>query len=285
MKTTAFFIIVAGALQAFANGSVLCESSNHSLQHSFSRSVQARTSDQFVLIDWNAHKLEDPQYIRDLQQLGQNADLITMQEGMHSEGFENQFLAMPFAASFYKSFCNKDKEATGVMNMSRYPLEDNRTLVAPDTEPILHTPKVSGYASIVVPEIGRIHIINTHALNFNLGKQFKNHINSVAKFVATLQGPVIWVGDFNTWNGDRLDHLMDKTAELGLAHLNPSNDNRGLKLDHVFYRGLQPVSIEVLNGYKSSDHLPLKAVFKKQQSQMQLSSEVSPEVSSELTSD
>jgi endonuclease/exonuclease/phosphatase (EEP) superfamily protein YafD len=263
MKLTVFILFFTSALNAFAGNSVLCESANHSLQLSFSSAVQARTSDQLTLIDWNAHKLEDPQFIRDLVQLGQSADIITVQESMHSDVFQQEFLQLPFSTSFFKSFCTHN-EATGVMSMSRYELEDNKTLVSPDTEPILNTPKVSGYSTFVIPEIGRVHLINTHALNFNLGAKFKHHVDSVAAFIRTLQGPVIWAGDFNTWNDDRKDYLLKRAGELGLTHLNPANDKRGLlKLDHVFVRDLKVVSIEVLSQYKSSDHAPLKVIFRK----------------------
>jgi endonuclease/exonuclease/phosphatase (EEP) superfamily protein YafD len=268
MKKIIFSLILVGSFQVFANGSVLCEGSNHSLQLSFSNLVQTRNSDEFVLIDWNAHKLEDERFIQDLAQLAQSADLITIQEGMHSDAFQNQFLKLPFSSSFFKSFCTGDKEATGVMSMSRYMLEENKTLVSPGREPILNTPKVSGYSTLVIPEIGRVHLINTHALNFNFGSKFKDQVDSIAEFIKTLQGPVIWAGDFNTWNDDRKDYLIKHATALGLTHLNPANDKRGLlKLDHVFVRDLNVESIEVLSQYKSSDHVPLRVVFKKVQTQ------------------
>lgn len=233
-------------------------------QLSFSDSLQMRDSDQLVLLNWNAHKLADPKFITDLAQLSVDADIITIQESMHSTRFQELFLAnFDFNFSFNMSFCNKEKQATGVMNMARFNIEANQTLVSPDTEPILNTPKVSGYSALNVPNIGIVHIVNIHALNFNLGSKFERHVDSVAAFIKTLQGPVIWTGDFNTWSGGRQKHLDKLTQSLGLTHVKLANDKRNLKLDHVYVRGLEVVSAELLNAFKSSDHLPVKVVFKK----------------------
>jgi endonuclease/exonuclease/phosphatase (EEP) superfamily protein YafD len=232
-------------------------------QLSFHRNVQLRSSNDFTLINWNAHKLDDPKFITDLAKLSTDADIITIQESMHSGLFENQFLSnFEFEFSFNMSFCNKDKVATGVMNMSRYRINSNQTLVSPDTEPITNTPKVSGYSAIDIPHIGIVHVINIHALNFNLGSKFERHVNSVAAFIKTLNGPVIWTGDFNTWSSGRQKHLDKVASSLGLAHVKLANDKRNLKLDHVYVRGLDVVSAELLNGYKSSDHLPVKVILR-----------------------
>jgi endonuclease/exonuclease/phosphatase (EEP) superfamily protein YafD len=246
-----------------SNTSEMCDGRSER-QLSFNDSIQTRDTDHLVLLNWNAHKLADKKFITDLVQLSADADIVTIQESMHSTRYEEIFLAnFDFNFSFNMSFCNKEKQATGVMNMARFNIEANQTLVSPDTEPILNTPKVSGYSAIQVPNIGTVHVINIHALNFNLGSKFERHVDSVGAFIRTLQGPVIWTGDFNTWSGGRQKHLDKLAQSLGLSHVKLANDKRNLKLDHVYVRGLEVISAELLNGFKSSDHLPVKVVFKK----------------------
>ena len=252
------------SINSFANTSALCDGRAEGRQLSFSKSLQDRNADTLTLLNWNAHKLEDKQFLPDLAKLAADADIITIQESMHSdkfqEAFENSF---SFNFSFNMSFCNKEKQATGVMNMARFNIESNQTLVSPDKEPVTNTPKVSGYSAVQVPNVGLVHVINIHALNFNLGSKFERHVDSVGAFIKTLQGPVIWTGDFNTWSGGRQKHLDKLAQSIGLAHVTLANDKRNLKLDHVYVRGLEVVSAELLNGFKSSDHLPVKVVFKK----------------------
>lgn len=262
LKTSTFVAAVVFFTQLSYADSVLCEN-NQSNQLSFSQGLHPRNTDEFSVVTWNAHKLDDAKFIPDLVQLSEETDFLAMQEAMHSDTYQVTFLNnFSFAFSFHKSFCDSKKQATGVMNMSRFNLENNRTLVSPENEPVTGTPKVSGYSTLNVDGT-IVHIINTHALNFNMGSKFERHINSVADFIKTLQGPVVWTGDFNTWSAGRMKHLTEKTKALGLTHQIPANDNRGQKLDHIFSRGLTLIKVEVLSQYKSSDHLPLKAVFKK----------------------
>lgn len=243
--------------------SVLCMRNENQL--SFAQHVELRNySEGVTLLNWNTHKLADAGFIRDLTLLSQSVDIVTLQEAMHSDEYQQQMVnALNFNFSFHKSFCNKKNEATGVLNAARFQLLQNQTLVSPDTEPILKTPKVSGYSYMEINGVGPVHIINTHALNFNLGSKFKRHVNSVANFISTLQGPVIWIGDFNTWNRDRMQHLVSLAQRLQLAHINLNSDRRTLKLDHVFVRGLKIESAELLNEYNTSDHKPIRIVFKK----------------------
>lgn len=251
------------AFSALASESVLCKKAVVN-QISFSNILRMRNSSEISLITWNAHKLADEKFMPDLIHLSQEADIILIQEAMHNSELQNTLVnKFDFSFSFNKSFCTSHKQATGVMSASRYLLQSNSTLASPDLEPITNTPKVSGYSAIKIPEIGIIHVINTHGLNFNLGSKFDRQINKLAEFIEKLQGPVIWAGDFNTWSARRQKHLDKKTKELGLAHLIPENDNRNQKLDHVYIRGLEVIDIQILENIKSSDHLPIKAIFKK----------------------
>ncbi len=264
MKKTLLLVTFLG-LQAFAKSeSVLCgEAFNNQLSFS-SHSVNIRDYEEFSVITWNVHKLSDDQLMPDLVNLAHNADIIFIQEAMHEASLQNE-LATKFNKhfSFHKSFCNASKKATGVMTASRYEMNNSITIVSPDTEPFTFTPKVSGYSVIEIPEVGKVHLINTHALNFNTGSKFERQIDHLAEFIKTLDGPVIWAGDFNTWTRGRKDHLFETAANLGFTRLKPLVDKRILKLDHVLSRGLEVVDINLLNNYKSSDHLPIKVTFKK----------------------
>lgn len=264
MKKSVLFLILL-SLNAYAGTSVLCDQVSQNQLSFSSAQIVKRDSAELSLVTWNAYKLSDKKFLPDLVELSQDSDLILIQEAMHSENLQNSFsnlLNMSF--SFHKSFCNSKKHATGVMTASRYELKNNITFVSPDTEPFTFTPKVSGYSTVEIPEIGTVHLINTHGLNFNLGNKFARQINHLAEFMSTLQGPIIWAGDFNTWSDDRKDHLYKTTRMLGMTHLKPSNDSRLLlKLDHIFVRGLESISSTLLDNYKSSDHAPIKVVLKK----------------------
>lgn len=242
-----------------ADNSELCRA-NSPRQISFSKSPQTRDFNEITLITWNAHKLADPRFFYDLKALSERSDILMVQEAMHSTAWQAAFAShFQMSFSFFKSFCDGDNQATGVMTASRGLLEHNRTIVSPWTEPITFTPKVSGYSQVVLNN-QIIHLINTHALNFNTGSDFEAQIDNLIQFIAGLQGPVIWAGDFNTWSPGRKNYLYEKTRAIGLTHVIPAEDHRRLILDHIYVRGFGVRDIEVLKN-ESSDHYPMRAVL------------------------
>lgn len=232
-------------------------------QINFSNQVATPSSSEtLTVITWNMQKFENSKAFYDVKRLSETADILILQEAMHSDGWQSAFAShIPYSWNFFKSFCTDTKKATGVQSGSRYPLINNQNIISPVSEPVTFTPKVTGFSQIDIAGFGIVTLINTHALNFNSGNDFKTQIKDIFERLKTIQGPMIWAGDFNTWTADRLNFLMNLTKQLGLTHLSPSNDNRGMVFDHIFSRGLEVVSSEVLPD-KTSDHRPLKAVFK-----------------------
>ncbi len=236
--------------------STLCSSAHNQL--SFSQNITPRitTAATLSVLTWNAHKFSDSQFFYDVKNLSEKSDLIFMQEALHSTGWQKAFASyMPFDWSFNKSFCI-DSQATGVMTGSRYPLMTPRTITSPGTEPILDTSKVSGI-SFIEFQNKKIMLITTHALNFNLGSDFEDQIDQLINLISQTNLPIIWAGDFNTWSPGRRSYLFSQAISQGLEPLIPKNDPRYLKLDHVLVRGFRSVKTEVLDQFKSSDHLPV----------------------------
>lgn len=258
-----FALLVLFGFKTYADQSFLCERIFDD-QVGFTDQIKSPLlpSGTISTITWNAQKFENSKFFFDLKKLSENTDLIFLQEAKHSENWQKAFAShMPFSWNFFKSFCLENKKATGIQTGARYPLLNNRNIVSPVTEPVTFTPKVSGLSQVEVPGYGPITLVNTHALNFNTGDDFQTQISHLAEELQNYQGPMIWAGDFNTWDGARLRFLLQKTKELGLTHIQHKNDKRLLVLDHVFVRGLDFVSSEILN-YNSSDHKPIRSVFK-----------------------
>ncbi len=264
MKAKFFIFILLTAIQVVAaDTSELCTDNKEIiLQYEKQIKPLPNNEDEFTLVTWNAHKFLDKNFFNDLKKLSQDADIILLQEAMHSSSWQSAFLKnFPFSFTFFKSFCTNNNQATGVQSAARFKLLNNINLVSPDKEPITNTPKVSGVSRVEIPGHGSVLIVNTHALNFNTGSSFEHHINQIAAYIETQPGPVIWAGDFNTWDSERQKYLDKKTKALALKNVIPVNDNRKEKLDHIFVRGFTVVIAEVLN-QKSSDHRPLRTILK-----------------------
>jgi endonuclease/exonuclease/phosphatase (EEP) superfamily protein YafD len=234
--------------------SYLCSTNRNQL--SFNQGILPLEKSSLTVLSWNAHKLGDTQFFIDLKKLSQVSDLVFIQEAMHSSGWQNAFAShMPFDWSFHKSFCSGD-QATGVMTGSRFPQITPRTVTSTGVEPLSFTPKVSA-VSYILFQNKKVMLINTHALNFNLGTDFEDQIDQLIEMISQTEAPVIWSGDFNTWSAGRRSYLFNQAISQGLDPLIPHSDSRTLKLDHILVRGFHSVKTKVLDQFKSSDHYPV----------------------------
>jgi endonuclease/exonuclease/phosphatase (EEP) superfamily protein YafD len=234
--------------------SYLCATQKNQL--SFNENIQTLNTSTLTVLSWNAHKFADTQYFIDIKKLSQKSDLVFIQEAMHSSGWQKAFAShMPFDWSFHKSFCTGN-QATGVMTGSRYPQMTARTIISSGTEPLSFTPKASA-VSFIEFQNKKIMLINTHALNFNLGSDFEDQIDQIIEMISQTDLPIIWSGDFNTWSPGRRSYLFNQAISQGLDPLIPTNDPRALKLDHILVRGFRSLKTKILDQYKSSDHFPV----------------------------
>lgn len=263
MKPTIFLIALIMMSQAMAlTDSALCRKDSFQNEITFSnQNILASRTDEITVVSWNGHKYEDPQHFYDIKSFSESSDILMLQEALHSTGWQAAFAShMSMSFSFYKSFCDFDDQANGVMTAARFPLLSSMTLPSTATEPGSFTHKASGYSALLINGV-RVHLINTHALNFNLGADFEQQITQLAYFISQLKGPVIWAGDFNTWSPGRKEFLNRRATDLGLTHLIPRDDPRALILDHIYVRGFTPIFTEVLT-MSSSDHYPMRAVLR-----------------------
>lgn len=168
-----------------------------------------------------------------------------------------------FCWNFATSFFDRGGNATGVMNGGTIQPTSVRFLRSPGREPVLHTPKmalIEEYALANSPET--LWIANIHALNFVSSETNREHIEYVAAYLKNHKGPIIFAGDFNSWNKKRLAQLSQIMAGLKLKKVPLANDNRRLKLDHIFIRGIQAFEAQIHDDIESSDHKPITAVIR-----------------------
>jgi endonuclease/exonuclease/phosphatase (EEP) superfamily protein YafD len=63
-------------------------------------------------------------------------------------------------------------------------------------------------------------IVNVHSINFELVLDaFRAQVEGLADVLAGHRGPIIFGGDFNTWNDARDAVLRETTARLGLTEV------------------------------------------------------------------
>ena len=114
--------------------------------------------------------------------------------------------------------------------------------------------------------------LNIHALNFSLDLAgYAGQLDALLGGADAHPGPVLFSGDFNTWNRWRMDLLLRKAEAAGLRRVAFEAEGplprwlSARSLDHVFYSpggtGLRPASARILASVRSSDHAPLGVDF------------------------
>ena len=203
------------------------------------------------ILSWNIKKGQEAKWDLDLQNLSFDKDLVFLQEANLSEDFYDALGKSKFrdVAQGWKS--------SGVLTAAV--VQQVNRCAFRHTEPILRTPKATLLSEYQLRGTGQTLLtVNVHMVNFSIGiTEYKNQLLTISNVIARHTGPVILSGDFNTWRPRRLRLLNDIVEGLDLSRIIFDEDNRsrtfGYPLDHIFVRGLQPVSskIEVV---QSSDH-------------------------------
>ncbi len=133
-------------------------------------------------------------------------------------------------------------------------------------EPLTHTPKISLAAVYRLENTDEnLMVVNTHAINFVKTRVFLSQMSDLEKMIATHTGPVIFAGDFNTWNKKRNIIVAGTIIRLGMekTYFNPDTRTKRFRypLDHIFYKGLELKNSSVAGSLFSSDHKALEAEF------------------------
>ncbi|MCS6838665.1 MAG: endonuclease/exonuclease/phosphatase family protein [Bdellovibrionaceae bacterium] len=222
-----------------------------------------KLSSELSVLVWNVYKGKlKNQWREEFSRINREMDLTLIQEAMVDSYVDEVLRSQTHQGwNFSRSF-EMSEGPTGVATGSRAHAEQWETLVSPDLEPILNTPKVSQASWYSIEGEQTLLVINSHIINFVRTQRFKRHIQSIIPVIKSHVGPVIWAGDFNTWSDKRMRYLLRVMSELGFRQVTFDEDERVVALDHIFVRDCNIVSARIAHDYYSSDHKPLVARLK-----------------------
>lgn len=222
----------------------------------------------FKVLMWNIHKQDDLGWERDLSAFAAASDVVLLQEAVLQRPLRKILsdtgLRWLMASSFLL-----DADDIGVLTATRIaPIASCTQRVV---EPLIRIPKsaVISWLPVVNTAAGTretLAIVNVHSITFELSVDvYRSQLEALADALAGHRGPMIFAGDFNTWNDARDRVLSEIAARLGLTELNLRVDQRavffGRHLDHIFIRGLETVDVSAVP-VTSSDHNPITATLR-----------------------
>jgi len=225
------------------------------------------------IVVWNTFKGRRERYYDLLAAQTAQAELILLQEFRHDTQLEASHREIfagrdaDMAVSFYT---RPNQEApTGVCTVSAVQSVKTMFLLSRYAEPVTKTPKIAicTYYPIGRPDCPpeeSFLVLNSHGINFRLRRPF---LDQMQQFEAQLRhhvGPILLVGDFNTWEKGRVRILEEVARSIGLSHIRfPAGVKavRGHELDRVYVRGGEAMRQRVFANSAASDHSMLAFTF------------------------
>ena len=210
------------------------------------------------LLSWNIQKSQTQGWDRDLKKMGDDRDLLLIQEASVQAKTQNA-LPQPMHAAFATGYVT-ESEVTGVLTLSAVAPSLQCSLTS--REPWLGTPKATSITKFpIVDSAHTLMVINLHAVNFTVGlEDFVNQIDALSPMLTKHSGPALLAGDFNTWSEARQTHLEEFVASHQLQAVTFTPDHRStfwdMPLDHIYLRGLRAREAQTI-AVNTSDHNPL----------------------------
>lgn len=229
---------------------------------------QKSLSNRMNILVWNLHKGEDETFATNFIELAYKKDLVIGQEMFLDPIMSSIFGTFPqyYFTTATSFFIGKELTRTGVATASPvYPttIDYVRTQTL---EPIINSPKVTLISRYPIKfSTKTLTVVNIHGINFVDNTSYRKEINLIYEAVKNYPTPLIFAGDFNTWNDERDAIIKELRHKLKLKEANFYPDHRITfnkhPLDHFFYTGdLKIIDAKVEDFYQGSDHKPLELI-------------------------
>ncbi len=223
------------------------------------------------ILIWNAHKEGfDAPWQKEFNQLRAGMDFVLLQESLTKVSF---FLTDLIFPSVYDSYAGVVGfsfyylgQYNGNVNLSHYHAEKAKVLHSPDREPIVNTAKPVLVSRYRLANGQLLTLANIHAINFVSWVVFSRQIIKSINYLKHFEGPIVFGGDFNTWNQEKLDFLQNALAAEGFTQVELRHPERVKKvfdfpIDHIFVRDVEVIDADYLLN-KTSDHTPMSLTLK-----------------------
>lgn len=236
---------------------------------SFGRPSRIELERNVKALIWNIKKASLVPWSSEFTKLAEDRDLILLQEAYRTSVFNTTLVKLPMSWNLGISFLYKRYMDTPTGSLVGSTSEASVSYVkhSPDEEPITDTPKAITFARYPVKDrADELLVVSVHAINFNSTPAFRRQMDQAFREMKDHVGPILFAGDFNTWNAARSQYLRKISQELKLEEVKLTNGSsrttfRGWFLDHAFIRGAKISSAEVVVDSVGSDHRPIQLEF------------------------
>lgn len=215
-------------------------------------------SSRFRVVAWNLYKGRMKNFRNEFLTFTKGADLILTSEVIDTDPIKPTFLAIQeMGWAFATTFLMKDNVATGVAIGAKARAEEVRFSRTDDLEPFVKSPKTTIMATYGIPGSSeRLLALSIHGINWDGDDAIVRQLEKVVPAIQAHQGPVVFAGDFNTKNDNRVELSKQTLARAGLRYVPLENAPTEKKLDIAFVRELTVHRAKLVYDYvdTASDH-------------------------------
>ncbi|MCA0934657.1 endonuclease/exonuclease/phosphatase family protein [Vibrio alginolyticus] len=229
----------------------------------FNNSQVLDDNGQLNVLVWNIYKQGKENWQTALDRLSADRQLLLLQEASMTESFKQWLVDGSWISNQVSAFKALGSGA-GVINIAQKLPE--KACAYTSTEPWLRLPKSALYSQYRLSNGDTLAVVNIHAINFTVGTdEYSSQLSALETLLKQHSGPIVFAGDFNSWNEYRLDAMKQALQKANLQEVIFTPDHRtqfitGQRLDHVFYRGLVIKNAKAPQS-DASDHNPLLVSF------------------------
>jgi endonuclease/exonuclease/phosphatase (EEP) superfamily protein YafD len=212
---------------------------------------------------WNVFKCKKKGWQEDFVSLVRNKNLILLQEAVLNSPFDLHFNeSQRHQWIMARSFRNiKTNIVTGVKTGAIVAANNHHFSVSAHGEPLTQTKKMLLATQYPISPVQSLLVVNSHMINFVSFEKYKAHLKQVFQALCQHTVPILLAGDFNTWNGRRLEYFNHLAASFLLEEVQlcrkPKLSHMLQHLDHVYCRGIEVIDAHVHTNIHSSDHFPI----------------------------
>lgn len=216
------------------------------------------------LLSWNIYKAQRPGWENDLRRFADGKDLVLLQEAISDAKFLDTLNGNGIGWEMVQAF-QVNGTGAGVLTGARIAPAGSCSLRT--AEPVIRLPKSTLVSRFPLPgSTPPLVVANLHGINFSTGvASYHRQFARLRETLAGHSGPLLVVGDFNSWSKSRERVVADFAAALGLRQADlqgqPTGRFFGHVMDHIFYRGLEVLDARAV-AVTSSDHNPIMATFR-----------------------
>lgn len=237
---------------------------DNEIMSSFGSAHQTEFNNNLSILVWNVYKAREKTFYSDLKKISQGKDLILIQEMIEDQPTVNTFLNLgPYLYDHATSFFMKDEIRTGVMNGSLAQALSILPLQSKGREPFSKSPKMSLISEFKIKNSSETLLVaNIHGVNFEGVDGLLEQVQQVAQHFVGHRGPILFAGDFNSKDQQRVDLISQELSGYGMTRVSLRGESDNTIQDQVFARGMSFSQAEFDLNVAGSDHPPIKLSVK-----------------------